>query len=194
MLPQFWTLPLLHISGRWCPHPLPVGVRTYPTLYVYRFPAKESSKGLVQTLLRWSKVETRLKEVISLRCRLYHITEVSKRKAVSFQLYYFLKMFQIENGIKGYTIKSTPTPSFCFLNTWFPSSGNQWSVSQMSFCFCIVLKILLFIHERHRGRDTDRGRSRLLRGTLRGTLGSWPEVKADAQPLNHPGVPEMFFW
>ena len=22
------------------------------------------------------------------------------------------------------------------------------------------------------------------------TLGSWPEPKADAQPLNHPGIPE----
>ena len=45
------------------------------------------------------------------------------------------------------------------------------------------------------GRDTDRGRNRLLIGSLmqdsiRG-LGSHPESKADAQTLSHPDVPEL---
>ena len=47
--------------------------------------------------------------------------------------------------------------------------------------------------ERERGRDMGRGRSRLLAGSL-----MWdsipnpeitPELKADAQPLRHPGIP-----
>ncbi|XP_072588692.1 uncharacterized protein [Vulpes vulpes] len=52
-----------------------------------------------------------------------------------------------------------------------------------------------FFHERHRerGRDIGRGRSRLpARSTTWDTIldpGSHPELKADAQPLNHPGVP-----
>ena len=57
------------------------------------------------------------------------------------------------------------------------------------------LKIYWFIHERHteRGRDTGRGRRSLLAGAQWGTQsrtpGSWPELKAAAQPLSHPGVP-----
>ena len=49
----------------------------------------------------------------------------------------------------------------------------------------IFLKIYLFFHERHRerGRDTGRGRSRLL--VRIPILGSHPEPKADAQPLSH---------
>ena len=60
----------------------------------------------------------------------------------------------------------------------------------------------LFIHERQReeGRDTGRGESRLLAGSLPDvgldprTPGSRPEPKADAQLLSHPGVPYMIFF
>ena len=45
----------------------------------------------------------------------------------------------------------------------------------------------------HRDRDTGRGRSRLPVepdvGLDPGTPRSRPELKADAQPLSHPGVP-----
>ena len=50
--------------------------------------------------------------------------------------------------------------------------------------------------ERERGRDTGRGESRLLAGSLPDVglnpraPGSRPELKADAQPLRHLGVPE----
>ena len=44
--------------------------------------------------------------------------------------------------------------------------------------------------------DTGRGRSRLLTGSLMWNSiprsGSLPVLKADAQPLNHPGVPKNF--
>ena len=45
---------------------------------------------------------------------------------------------------------------------------------------------------RHRDRDIGRGRGRFLAGSGMDSiprLGSCPELKADAQPLNHPGVP-----
>ena len=51
------------------------------------------------------------------------------------------------------------------------------------------------MRDRERGRDTDRGRSRLHVGSLMqvgldsGTAGSCPEPKEDAQPLSHSGVP-----
>ena len=52
------------------------------------------------------------------------------------------------------------------------------------------------MRDTERGRDTDRGRSRLLAGSpMRGLIpgsGSHPEWKADAQPLSHPGVPVLF--
>ena len=48
-----------------------------------------------------------------------------------------------------------------------------------------------------KGRDTGRGRSRLLAGILmQGSIlapGSCPELKADAEPLSHPGVPIYLF-
>ena len=48
-----------------------------------------------------------------------------------------------------------------------------------------------------RGRDIDRGRSRLLTGSQDvgldpRTPGSHPEPKADAQLLSHPGIPLFF--
>ena len=46
-----------------------------------------------------------------------------------------------------------------------------------------------------RGRDIGRRRSRLPTGSLMWNLipklGSRPEPKADAQPLSHPGVPNL---
>ena len=62
--------------------------------------------------------------------------------------------------------------------------------------------IYLFMRDTERGRDTGRGRNRLLAGTLlwNSIPGAWdhalspgscPEPKADAQPLSHPGIPRM---
>ena len=53
------------------------------------------------------------------------------------------------------------------------------------------LKILLFIHERHRGRDIGRGRSEQEPdvGLDPRTPGSWPNPREDTQPLSHPGAP-----
>ena len=47
-----------------------------------------------------------------------------------------------------------------------------------------------------RGRDIDRGRSRLPAGSpMRDSIpGSQPEPKADTQPLSHPGAPGGFFF
>ena len=50
---------------------------------------------------------------------------------------------------------------------------------------------------RHKKSDRDRGRGRLLTGSRKWDLipglGSYPELKADAQPLNRPGIPQLFF-
>ena len=61
----------------------------------------------------------------------------------------------------------------------------------------------LFIHERHRERERERQRHRQREkqapcrepdvGLDPGNLGSRPGLKADAQPLSHPGVPHSFF-
>ena len=53
------------------------------------------------------------------------------------------------------------------------------------------------MRDTERGRDTGRGRSRLLAGSRRepdvgldpGTPGSCPEMKAEAEPLSHPSIP-----
>ena len=49
-----------------------------------------------------------------------------------------------------------------------------------------------------RGREVGRGRSRLPVGTRCGTQsqdpGSCPEATAEAQPLSHPGVPNVDFF
>ena len=46
------------------------------------------------------------------------------------------------------------------------------------------------MRDTERGRDTGRGRSRLPVGILMqdSIPGSWPEPKASAQPLSHPGA------
>ena len=51
------------------------------------------------------------------------------------------------------------------------------------FCF---LKIFIYLFMRD--TETGRGRSRLFDP---GTLGPHSELKADTQPLSHPGVPSM---
>ena len=52
--------------------------------------------------------------------------------------------------------------------------------------------IYLFMKDTERGSDIGRGRSRLPMGSTvqdPRILGSPPELKADAQPLSHPGAP-----
>ena len=44
-----------------------------------------------------------------------------------------------------------------------------------------------------RGRDIDRGRSRLLAGSLMWDSISGPEPKADVQPPSYPGIPLLQF-
>ena len=54
----------------------------------------------------------------------------------------------------------------------------------------------LFMRDTEKEADTGRGRSRLLTGSLMWNSiprsGSLPVLKADVQPLNHPGVPKNF--
>ena len=66
-----------------------------------------------------------------------------------------------------------------------------------SYCLClsffpIFKRFYLFIHKRHREAETQaEGEAGSLQkpdvGLDPRTLGSWPEPKADAQPLSHPG-------
>ena len=53
------------------------------------------------------------------------------------------------------------------------------------------------MRQTERGRDIDRGKSRLPTGSPMWDLipgpGSRPEQKADAQPLSHPGAPRKPF-
>ena len=80
--------------------------------------------------------------------------------------------------------------------------------SQLSVQLFLKKRFNLFIHERHRkrGRDIGKGESRPHAGSLMptsgslilmlwflnpGTPGSHPEPKADAQPLNYPGIPNV---
>ena len=58
--------------------------------------------------------------------------------------------------------------------------------------FIFFFKIFyLFIHENtERGAETRaEGEAGSLQGARRGTPGSQPELKTDAQPLSHPGAP-----
>ena len=72
-------------------------------------------------------------------------------------------------------------------------------ISHFSSVYIYIYLKILFIHDRHteRGRDTGRGKSRLLtRSPVQDSTpgpGSRPEPKADAQPLSHPGVPSLQF-
>ena len=62
----------------------------------------------------------------------------------------------------------------------------------LSLFFFKDLFVCLFVCDTERSRDIDRGRSRLLAGSLMWDLipglGSHPEPKADIQLLSHPGV------
>ena len=65
----------------------------------------------------------------------------------------------------------------------------------------VFFKKILFIHERHRdrGRNTGRERSRPPHqepgmGFNPRIPGSWPEPKADAQPLSHPSAPDHSYF
>ena len=71
-------------------------------------------------------------------------------------------------------------------------------VSALSFLiiFCFLFFKDLFIHERHtrerqrhRQRDKEAPTGNPIWDSIPGLLGSRPELKADAQPLSHPGVP-----
>ena len=66
------------------------------------------------------------------------------------------------------------------------------------FKLLLVLRFYLFIHERlrERPRDIGRGRSKAPcgepnAGLNEGTAGSCAELKANAQPRSHPGVPKL---
>ena len=69
----------------------------------------------------------------------------------------------------------------------------RFYLSTVQDIFLKILFINLWDTHRERGRDTDRGRSRLHAepdvGLHPRTLGSCPEPKTDAQPLSHAGVP-----
>ena len=71
---------------------------------------------------------------------------------------------------------------------------KKWKFTSYYF-----LKILLFIHQRHRERQRQRQREKQAPcrepdvGLDPRTSGSWPEPKADAQPLSHPGLPHKLF-
>ena len=60
----------------------------------------------------------------------------------------------------------------------------------MVFVFFFKIQFYLFMRDRERQRYRGRGRSRLPAGNQ----GSWPEPKADAQPLSHPGAPGNTIW
>ena len=51
----------------------------------------------------------------------------------------------------------------------------------------------LFIHERHTETQAEGERSRLPTGLDPRIPGSRPGLKADAQPLSHPGAPTSIF-
>ena len=66
---------------------------------------------------------------------------------------------------------------------------------------CQVFKdFIYFIHERHTRRQGHRQREKQApcgksdADLYPGTLGSCPELKADAQPLSYPGVQYFFFF
>ena len=73
--------------------------------------------------------------------------------------------------------------------------SHSYGWSETIYCLSLFFFVkILFIDETQRGKDIGRGKKA---GSLQGTWcqtrlwgpGSWPEPKADAQPLSHPGVP-----
>ena len=80
------------------------------------------------------------------------------------------------------------------LNKWQRTGRHPAGIEGFTFFFS--LRFYLFIPERHkeRGRDIGRRRSRLpaespMQGLIPKPPGKWSELKADAQPLSHPGAP-----
>ena len=67
------------------------------------------------------------------------------------------------------------------------SSGERMGGRKSSKLF-FFLRFDLFI-QRDTDRERQRPRQREKQAPCRGTTGSPPEPKADAQPLSHPGVP-----
>ena len=88
------------------------------------------------------------------------------------------------------TLLTTPYTS----HTFVCKGDHQF---QLLFFFLKILFIYLFMRERERERERQRHRQREKQVPCRepdvgfdpGTIGSLPELKADAQPLSHPGVP-----
>ena len=69
--------------------------------------------------------------------------------------------------------------------------NNKQNYFELFFKVSVFKIFYLYIHERHRerGRDISKGRTRLPAGSQMlgfGPRGSWPEPKADSQPLSHP--------
>ena len=58
-------------------------------------------------------------------------------------------------------------------------------------CSGIFLKKILFIHERHSQKEKQAPQGEPNSGLDPRTSGSRPEPKADAQPLSHPGIPDV---
>ena len=71
----------------------------------------------------------------------------------------------------------------------------------LAFFFKNFFKRILFIHERHTERERQRHRQREKQAPCRepdmgldpGTPGSCPGLKGGAQPLSHPGIPNLVF-
>ena len=76
------------------------------------------------------------------------------------------------------------------------------SVKNLECCFYLfILRYYLFMKDAQREREREEqkqaeGEAGSMQGVQLGldpeTLGSCPEPKADAQPLSHPAVPELF--
>ena len=77
---------------------------------------------------------------------------------------------------------------------------NKWSSQALFYFYFIFLRLYLFINKRHthtqRGRDI---RQREKQAPCRKpdvgldprTPGPYPELKAEAEPLSHPGIPSF---
>ncbi|XP_072617464.1 AP-4 complex subunit sigma-1 isoform X1 [Vulpes vulpes] len=82
---------------------------------------------------------------------------------------------------------------------------NEMAIYEFIHNFVEVLdeyfsRVILFIHERHRERQRHKQMEKQApcrepnAGLDPRIPGSLPELKADAQPLSHPGIPSVFFF
>ena len=94
-------------------------------------------------------------------------------------------------------------PHLCSTHKWLSSILNSHLICMLlmtTFSFLKIFKKNLFINERHRERQRHRQRQREKQAPCRkpdaglspGSPGSRPGLKADAQPLSHPGVLTTF--